>query len=324
GRSSAQCRLGRRASRSRRTPWTHRRARPGWTATAGPGVPTTPRRSARCSAPTPSTSTTPSTIRSGAGRRSSPTGSRTATRPGPTRAGTARCWSPATRPWPGATAATSTPTAPYATSTTTCSCCASTPTAAAPSTASGTCASPHPRAAADPLQGGCKPMGDPGPGAGAQKGVAAMTSLLVDVVRREPLAAADGRSGSLLERVVLADGEALVVKHVRDGGDWIMRASHDHARAAEPWCSGGLARVPEAIDHAVLGAEQVEGGWVVIMRDVSAGLVPDHARLTRDDSQRVLEAAPAPHARFWDEPPLRLCSMVDRYRFLSPATTRRE
>jgi hypothetical protein len=151
-----------------------------------------------------------------------------------------------------------------------------------------------------------------------------MTSLLVDVVRREPLAAADGRSGSLLERAVLADGETLVVKHVRDGGDWIMRASHDHGRAAELWSSGVLARVPAVIDHAVLGAEQVEGGWVVIMRDVSAGLVPDHARLTRDDSRRVLEAAAALHARFWDEPPLQLCSMVDRYRLLSPATTRRE
>jgi hypothetical protein len=31
-----------------------------------------------------------------------------------------------------------------------------------------------------------------------------MTSLLANVVTREPLAAADGRSGSLLERVTLA------------------------------------------------------------------------------------------------------------------------
>jgi hypothetical protein len=151
-----------------------------------------------------------------------------------------------------------------------------------------------------------------------------VTSLLVDVVRREPLAATDGRSGSLLERVVLAGGEALVVKHVRAGGDWIMRATHDGGRAAELWSSGVLARVPEVIDHAVVGAEQVEGGWVVVMRDVASGLVGDHARLTRDDSRRVLEAAAALHARFWDEPPLTLCSMVDRYRLLSPATARRE
>ncbi|HEY6709931.1 MAG TPA: hypothetical protein VJB61_20340 [Actinomycetota bacterium] len=151
-----------------------------------------------------------------------------------------------------------------------------------------------------------------------------MTSLLVDVVRREPLAVADGRSGSLLERVVLAGGEALVVKHVRDGGDWIMRASHDHGRAAELWSSGVLARVPEVIDHAVLGAEQVAGGWVVIMRDVSAALVPEDARITRADSRRVLEAAAALHADFAGGPPLELCPLADRYAFLSPATARRE
>ena len=151
-----------------------------------------------------------------------------------------------------------------------------------------------------------------------------MTSLLADVVRREPLAAADGRSGSLLERVVLGDGQALVVKHVRDGGDWIMRASHDHGRAAELWSSGMLARVPEVVDHTVLGAEQTADGWVVIMRDVSAALVPDDARLSRADSGRVLEAAAALHAAFAGGLPLELCPLADRYSFLSPATARRE
>ena len=151
-----------------------------------------------------------------------------------------------------------------------------------------------------------------------------MSSLLAGVVSREPLAVADGRSGSLLERVTLAGGGTLVVKHVRDGGDWIMRASHDHGRAAELWSSGVLARVPEVIDHAVLGAEQVTGGWVVIMRDVSAALVPDHARISRADSRRVLEAAAALHAAFAGGPPLALCPLADRYAFLSPATARRE
>ena len=151
-----------------------------------------------------------------------------------------------------------------------------------------------------------------------------MTSLLVDVVSREPLAAADGRSGSLLERVVLTNGRALVVKHVLDGGDWIMRATADHGRAAQRWSEGVLARVPEVIEHAVVGAEQVPGGWVVIMRDVSAALVPDHVRVSRDDSRRVLGAAAALHAAFAGDPPLELCSLADRYGFLAPATARRE
>jgi hypothetical protein len=119
-----------------------------------------------------------------------------------------------------------------------------------------------------------------------------MTPLLADVVAREPLAAADGRSGSLLERVTLANGRTLVVKHVLDGGDWIMRGCHDHGRAAQLWSQGVLARVPAVIDHAVVGAEEVEGGWVVVMRDLSAALLPDHARITRDDSRRVLRAGP--------------------------------
>jgi hypothetical protein len=85
-----------------------------------------------------------------------------------------------------------------------------------------------------------------------------------------------------------------------------------------------MARVPEVIDHAVVGAEQVDGGWVVIMRDVSAALVPEHVHLTRDDSRRVLAAAAALHAAFADDPPLALCSLADRYQLLSPATTRSE
>ena len=124
-----------------------------------------------------------------------------------------------------------------------------------------------------------------------------MTSLLVDVVRREPLAAADGRSGSLLERVVLAGGQELVVKHVRAGGDWIMRATSDGGRAAELWSSGVLARVPQVIDHAVVGAEQVAVGWVVVMRDVASGLVADDARLSRDDSRGCCRAPSTRPAR---------------------------
>src|ERR687889_660585 len=84
------------------------------------------------------------------------------------------------------------------------------------------------------------------------------------------------------------------------------------AGVAQLWSQGVLARVPAVIDHAVVGAEEVEGGWVVVMRDVSAALLPDHARITRDDSRRVLEAAAALHAAFADDPPLALCSMADR------------
>jgi len=149
--------------------------------------------------------------------------------------------------------------------------------------------------------------------------------MLAGAIRREPLATTDGRSGSLLERVTLAGGEAVVVKHARAASDWIMRATHDDGgRVATLWSSGLLRRVPAVIEHAILAVERDGDGWVVVMRDVSAALLPDAARLSRAASRRVLEAAAALHAAFRDEPPLALCSLADRYGFLSPATARRE
>jgi hypothetical protein len=151
-----------------------------------------------------------------------------------------------------------------------------------------------------------------------------MGSMLAGAVRREPLVAADGLSGSPLERVVLAGGEVLVVKHVRPGGDWIMRGTHDRGRVAELWTSGLLGRVPDAIDHAVLAVEPDGDGWAVVMRDVSAALLPEAARLSRAASRRVLEAAAALHRAFPGAPPPALCPLADRYSLLSPATARRE
>ena len=152
-----------------------------------------------------------------------------------------------------------------------------------------------------------------------------MTSMLAGAVRRERLAAADGRSGSLLERVTLAGGDTVVVKHASAASDWIMRATNDDGgRVATLWWSGLLRRVPAVIEPAILAVERDGDGWVVVMRDVSTALLPDAARLSRAASRRVLEAAAALHATFRDEPPLALCSLADRYRFLSLATARRE
>jgi hypothetical protein len=54
------------------------------------------------------------------------------------------------------------------------------------------------------------------------------------------------------------------------------------------------------IGHAILAVERDGHGWVVVMRDVSAALLPDAAWLSRAGSRRVLEAAAALHAAFPD------------------------
>jgi hypothetical protein len=153
---------------------------------------------------------------------------------------------------------------------------------------------------------------------------ATVTSPLAGEVRREPLAATDGRSGSRLERVLLASGEPLVVKHVLAASDWLMRATGDEGRVAELWASGLLDRVPAVIEHAIVAVERDGAGWTVIMRDLSAALLPDGARIGRAESRRVLEAAAALHTAFREEPARELCALADRYRFLSPAMARRE
>jgi aminoglycoside phosphotransferase (APT) family kinase protein len=152
-----------------------------------------------------------------------------------------------------------------------------------------------------------------------------MTSLLAGAVARVPMVVADGRSGSVLERVTLADGRVVVVKRVAPAWDWIMRGTNDRGRIAELWSSGLLARVPAVLDHGVLAVEPDGDGWLVVMRDLAATFVPDDARLSRAQSRRVLAAAAALHAAFWGAPPTpALCSLADRYAFLSPATARRD
>jgi hypothetical protein len=152
-----------------------------------------------------------------------------------------------------------------------------------------------------------------------------MASLLAGARARTPLPVADGRSGSTLERVTLADGRVVVVKRVAPAWDWIMRATHDRGRIAELWSSGLLARVPAEIEHGVLGVEADGESWLVVMHDLAATLLPDGARLSRARHRRVLHAAAALHAAFWSAPrEPALCSLADRYSFLSLDTARRD
>jgi hypothetical protein len=102
--------------------------------------------------------------------------------------------------------------------------------------------------------------------------------LLDGVTSREPLDASDSKSGSTLERVVI-DGERLVLKHLHPDHDWTMRGFGDvGCRPVLVWTTGLLDAIPASIDHAVIGAAAGLGrnGWggALLLRDVSASLVP--------------------------------------------------
>ena len=102
--------------------------------------------------------------------------------------------------------------------------------------------------------------------------------LLAGVERREPFLNPDGRSDAVFERVWI-DGDPHVVKYVELDHDFAMRASGDvGCRQVRAWEAGLLDSAPGLVDHAIVGAALGYGrnGWgaALLMRDVSAELLP--------------------------------------------------
>ena len=142
------------------------------------------------------------------------------------------------------------------------------------------------------------------------------------VAAREPLPH-DGQSGATLERVTLADGTRLVLKHATVGGDWLGRASNDDGREARLWLDGTLGRLPAHVDTAIVAAERDESSYVLAMRDVSDALLPT-GPIDRATTRRLFSAIAAVHREFAGSVPDGLLSLEDRLRIPAPATLREE
>jgi hypothetical protein len=94
----------------------------------------------------------------------------------------------------------------------------------------------------------------------------------------------DGRSGATLERLTLADGRPVVVKHYDPGSDLVMQMiGDDHGREVELFLTGALDGLPPTVRHPILNAWYDErGNGVVVMRDLGDAVV---------DWDRVLSVA---------------------------------
>jgi len=125
-----------------------------------------------------------------------------------------------------------------------------------------------------------------------------------------------------LERVTTADGRVFVVKTEEPRTNWLMQATGDDGRLVRLWASGTLARLPPEVDCAIETVEPTPTGWRVVMRDVSAALIPDGTLLTRDQSRRLLRAISALHEALDGVTVDGLCPLLDRFTFLSPAVVR--
>jgi hypothetical protein len=142
--------------------------------------------------------------------------------------------------------------------------------------------------------------------------------LAAATAREAIVAGPSSRSGSLVERVTLEDGRRVVVKHLDPRRDLILRATSDDGRLARLWAAGVFERMPRVVDHAILGVEPEAGGWLVVMEDVGAALLPDDRPISRAENRRMLAAAAAIHERFTAEDLPPLGPIAALYRFLSP------
>jgi aminoglycoside phosphotransferase (APT) family kinase protein len=136
------------------------------------------------------------------------------------------------------------------------------------------------------------------------------------IARREPLTHM-GQAGNSLERDVLDDGRRVVVKRMT-GDDWVARQTHDPGRELAAWESGLLARLPHVVDHAVLDGGRDGAASFLVMRDVSAELLPPARRVTREESRRVLGAAAEMHGSLAGESAPGACSLNDKITLTAP------
>ena len=124
--------------------------------------------------------------------------------------------------------------------------------------------------------------------------------LLAGATEREAFTPPDGKSETLMERVVI-DGDRYVVKYLDHRHDWIMRATGDlTARPIEVWRLGLLDEIPDSIDSTMVGAAWDGRAGAILMRDVGEWLLPEgDAEIPVDQHLRFLDHMAEFHAAFW-------------------------
>lgn len=126
-------------------------------------------------------------------------------------------------------------------------------------------------------------------------------------------------SGSHISAVDTDSGR-FILKRVSHEWDYFMRVSEDRdGREALVWTSCLLDRLPPEIGHPYLAcAQDGDGSWAILMRDVSDALLP-RAPISLTDHDRILDALAAFHAAFWEhDPGPGFTTPRDHYHVISP------
>ena len=148
--------------------------------------------------------------------------------------------------------------------------------------------------------------------------------LLARATSRGSVAAGDGRSGAVYERVTV-DGTAYFVKRLSPSSDWVMRVAGDHVhRPYLAWQAGILDRAPGCIDHTMVTMDLDGTGGdaelTMVMRDVGGFLVPPGDTVVPPGQHAGFIAHMAAlAAAFWDwHDDIGLTTMAQRLRLFAP------
>ncbi|MFC7497220.1 MULTISPECIES: phosphotransferase family protein [unclassified Nocardioides] len=124
-------------------------------------------------------------------------------------------------------------------------------------------------------------------------------AVLETAIDRAPVSD-DGRSGAVLERVLLADGSRVVVKRFDPAVDLVMRLSgDDHGREVDLFRSGVLDRLPASVVCPILdGWYDEDGRGVLVMRDLGGAVLGWSSVVTPDQAAGMFGALADLHATF--------------------------
>ena len=131
----------------------------------------------------------------------------------------------------------------------------------------------------------------------------------------------DGASGARLERAVLDDGASLILKVCDHETDLSMLIpGRIKPLDVQLWQEGYLDRLPDVMGHAVRGAWQEDGSWVLAMDDLGDRLLSYRSVVSRRQCGQLLAAASAMHDRFAGDAPSGLWSAEERMTVFAPRT----
>jgi hypothetical protein len=144
-------------------------------------------------------------------------------------------------------------------------------------------------------------------------------TVLDQALERAPLVDNDGKSGALLERVLLADGRRVVVKRFDPAHDLIMRLTGDtRGREVEMFQRGVFDGLPPQVGHALLGGWFDGDHGVLVMRDLGDTPLRWKDRLTQAQCATFLHGITALHRAFHESAPDGLTPLREFYGIFEP------